>query len=139
MLLDLSHARDAHIDQRLRIEPIVWLSTIRPDGRPHLVPVWFLWDGQSILFFSQPRAQKVRNLRHSHQVVLALNADDEGEDVVILEGEATLLPAGSVDATLPPFVEKYTRLMARLDTTPVAMAAGYTQAIQVVPRRLLPG
>lgn len=139
MLLDLSHARDAHIDHRLRTEPIVWLSTVRPDGRPHLVPVWFLWDGRSILFFSQPRAQKVRNLRHSRQVLLALNADDEGEDVVILEGEATLLPAGTVDSTLPPFVEKYARLMARLETTPATMAAGYTQAIQVMPLRFRPG
>ena len=139
MLLDLNQARDAHIDHRLCIEPIIWLSTVRPDGRPHLVPVWFLWDRQTILFFSQPLAQKVRNLLHRNQVVLALNADDEGEDVVIVEGEATLLPAGPVDATLPAFVAKYARLMARIGTSPEAMAASYTQAIQVTPRRFRPG
>ena len=139
MLLDLNQARDAHIDHRLRTEPIIWLSTVRPDGRPHLVPVWYLWDRQTILFFSQPRAQKVRNLLHRNQVVLALNADDEGEDVVIVEGEATLLPAGTVDATLPAFVAKYARLMARIGTSPAAMAASYTQAIQVTPRRFRPG
>ncbi len=139
MLLDLNQARDAHIDHRLRTEPIIWLSTVRPDGRPHLVPVWFLWDRQTILFFSQPLAQKVRNLLHRNQVVLALNADDEGEDVVIVEGEATLLPAGTVDATLPAFVAKYARLMARIGTSPEAMAASYTQAIQVTPRRFRPG
>ena len=139
MLLDLNQARDAHIDHRLRTEPIIWLSTVRPDGRPHLVPVWFLWERQTILFFSQPRAQKVRNLLHRNQVVLALNADDEGEDVVIVEGEATLLPAGTVDATLPAFVAKYARLMARIGTSPEAMAASYTQAIQVTPWRFRPG
>ena len=139
MLLDLNQARDAHIDHRLRTEPIIWLSTVRPDGRPHLVPVWYLWDRQTILFFSQPRAQKVRNLVHCHQVVLALNADDEGEDVVIVEGEATLLPNGTVDSTLPAFVEKYARLMARIGTSPTTMAASYTQAIQVTPHRLRPG
>ncbi len=139
MLLDLNQARDAHIDHRLRTEPIIWLSTVRPDGRPHLVPVWFLWDRQTILFFSQPLAQKVRNLLHRNQVVLALNADDEGEDVVIVEGEATLLPVGTVDATLPAFVAKYARLMARIGTSPEAMAASYTQAIQVTPRRFRPG
>ncbi len=139
MLLDLNQARDAHIDHRLCIEPIIWLSTVRPDGRPHLVPVWFLWDGQTILFFSQPRAQKVHNLLHRNQVVLALNADDEGEDIVIVEGEATLLPAGTVDATLPAFVAKYARLMARIGTSPEAMAASYTQAIQVTPRGFRPG
>ena len=139
MLLDLNQARDAHIDHRLHTEPIIWLSTVRPDGRPHLVPVWYLWDRQTIRFFSQPRAQKVRNLLHRNQVVLALNADDEGEDVVIVEGEATLLPAGTVDATLPAFVAKYARLMARIGTSPEAMATSYTQAIQVTPRRFRPG
>ena len=39
---------DAHVieiddaaAQRLATEPILWLATTRPDGRPHLVPVWF--------------------------------------------------------------------------------------------------
>ena len=139
MLLDLNRTRDAHIDHRLRTEPIIWLSTVRPDGRPHLVPVWYLWDGQTILFFSQPGAQKVRNLMHSAQVVLALDTADEGEDVVIVEGEAALLPAGTVDATLPAFVEKYARLMARIGTSPETMSAGYTQAIRVTPQRFRPG
>ncbi len=100
-MLDLSRERDAHIDHRLRAEPIIWLSTARPDGRPHLVPVWYLWDGRTILIFSEPGAQKVRNLRYSQQAVLALDTADEGEDVVIIEGEATLLAAGTVDSTLP--------------------------------------
>ena len=39
-MLDLSDSKGAHIDQRLRDEPIIWLSSVRPDGRPHLVPVW---------------------------------------------------------------------------------------------------
>ena len=138
-MLDLTRERDVHIDRRLRAEPIIWLSTVRPDGRPHLVPVWYLWDGRTILVFSQPGAQKVRNLRHSRQVALALDTADEGEDVVIIEGEATLLPAGTVDATLPAYVEKYARLMERIGTSPETMAARYTQAIPIMPVRFLPG
>ncbi len=138
-VLDLSRERNAHIDHRLRAEPIIWLSTARPDGRPHLVPVWFLWDGQTILIFSEPGAQKVRNLRYSQQAVLALDTADEGEDVVIVEGDATLLAAGTVDSTLPAYVEKYARLMARIGTSPESMAARYTQAIQITPARFLPG
>ncbi len=138
-MLDLSRERDAHIDHRLRAEPIIWLSTARPDGRPHLVPVWYLWDGRTILIFSEPGAQKVRNLRHSLHVVLALDTAEEGEDVVIIEGEATLVPAGTVDSTLPAYVEKYARLMARIGTSPEMMATRYTQAIQIMPARFLPG
>ena len=137
-MLDLSRERDAHIDRRLRRELIIWLSTVRSDGRPHLVPVWYLWDGHTLLIFSEPSAQKVRNLRHSRQVVLALDTADEGEDVVIVEGEATLLRAGTIDCTLPAYVEKYARLMARIGTSPARMAARYTQAIQITPARFLP-
>jgi PPOX class probable F420-dependent enzyme len=137
-MLDLQNERDAHINRRLLSEEIIWLSTVRPDGRPHLVPVWYLWDGDTILIFSQPGAQKMRNLAHSRRVVLALNTADEGEDVVIVEGEAEMLPNGTVDSMLPAYVEKYAQLMKRIGTSPETMAASYTQAIRVTPERFLP-
>lgn len=137
-MLDLQNEHDAHINRRLLSEEIIWLSTVRPDGRPHLVPVWYLWDGDTILIFSQPGAQKMRNLAHSRRVVLALNTADEGEDVVIVEGEAEMLPNGTVDSMLPAYVEKYAQLMKRIGTSPETMAASYTQAIRVTPERFLP-
>ena len=36
---------EARLDRFLTSEPVVWLSTVRPDGAPHLVPIWFTWDG----------------------------------------------------------------------------------------------
>ncbi len=87
-MLDITKTRDAHIEQRLRSELIIWLSTVRPDGRPHLVPVWFLWDGATFLIFSQPNDQKLRNLRRSPNVVLALETRDQGNEVVLIEGQA---------------------------------------------------
>lgn len=138
MQLDLQRERDRHFDQRLRDEPIIWISTTRPDGRPHLVPVWFLWDGATVLLFSKPNAQKVRNIRHEHRVVLALDTRDEGEDVVIVEGEAEFIPAGTVDSTLPAYAEKYAQLMERINITAATMAAEFSQAIRVTPARFLP-
>ena|GEM_PF-5587713 len=75
--------------------------------------------------------QRLRSVR--------LDTADEGEDVVIVEGDATLVPAGTVDSTLPAYVEKYARLMARIGTSPESMAARYRQAIQITPARFLPG
>src|SRR4051794_28986190 len=43
-LLDLGRPEDAHMHARLSSEPIAWLGTTTPAGRPHHVPVWFLWD-----------------------------------------------------------------------------------------------
>ena len=136
-MLDLTDSKGAHIDARLRAEPIIWLSSVRPDGRPHLVPVWFLWDGAGILIFSKPAAQKVRNLRHSPQVMLALDSADEGEDVVLLEGRAELLGDDAPRSTLPEYAEKYAALMARIGMAADWHAAEYSQAIRVNVERLV--
>ena len=136
-MLDLTDAKGAHIDGRLRAEPIIWLSSVRPDGRPHLVPVWFWWDGATILIFSKPAAQKVRNLRHNPQVMLALDSADEGEDVVLLEGRAELLGAGAPQSTLPAYAEKYAALMARIGMVSDWHASEYSQAIRVAVERLV--
>src|SRR5438477_5945670 len=121
-MLDLAQPKDAHIEQRLRSELIIWLSTVRPDGRPHLVPVWFWWDGATVLIFGQPNSQKVRNLRHNSQVVVALDTADEGEDVALFEGRAELLAEGVAQATLPAFAAKYAALFVRIGSTPERMA-----------------
>jgi PPOX class probable F420-dependent enzyme len=121
----------------LRHEPIIWLSSVRPDGRPHLVPIWFVWDGAAILFFSKPTAQKVRNLRHNPQAMLALDSADDGEDIVLLQGRAELLGAGAPQSTLPAYAEKYAALMARINITAESMAEEYTQAIRVTVQRLV--
>jgi len=136
-VLDLARPRHAQIDQRLRAEPIIWLSTVRPDGRPHLVPVWFWWDDATVLIFSKPGSQKVRNLRHNSRVVLALDTADEGEDVALFEGQADLLGAGVAQATLPAFAAKYAALFVRTGSTPEQMAKEYSQAIRVTLTKLV--
>ena len=67
----------ARIDRLLNREPIVWLSTVRPDATPHLVPIWFSWDGERLFVASKPDARKVRNLRVNPKVMLALGEPDE--------------------------------------------------------------
>ena len=80
----------------LEAEPIVWVSTVRPDGTPHLIPIWFWWDGEALLVFSKPDAQKVRNLRANPSVMLALGDVEDDFDVGLVEGRAELLDAPDV-------------------------------------------
>ena len=136
-MLDPTTPKDARIDARLRTEPIIWLATTRPDGRPHLVPVWFWWDGAHVLIFSEPDKQKVRNLRHSPHAMLALDSADQGEDIVMIAGEAALLTEPS-EAVMPPgFAAKYAAHFARLGSSAPEMAARYSQPIRVTPSRFL--
>jgi PPOX class probable F420-dependent enzyme len=73
------------VDLPLRATRSIWISTTRPDGRPHAMPVWFWWDGRNIWVTTQRSSQKGMNLaRHPWAV---LHAGD-GDDVIILEGPA---------------------------------------------------
>jgi PPOX class probable F420-dependent enzyme len=90
-LLDMARADDRHTAERLAAEPVIWLGTVRPDGRPHTVPVWFAWHDPLVLIFSMPKTAKVRNIRLSPPVTLALDSADGGRDIVLAEGNATLV------------------------------------------------
>ncbi|MFE3247279.1 pyridoxamine 5'-phosphate oxidase family protein [Streptomyces sp. NPDC059209] len=74
---------------RLREAEVFWLSTVRPDGRPHVTPLLAVWQRDTLYFSSGERERKVLNLNENREVVLTTgtNALDKGHDLVI-EGEA---------------------------------------------------
>jgi PPOX class probable F420-dependent enzyme len=93
------------VDLPLKALRSIWVSTTRPDGRPHAVPVWFIWDGTSMYFISSRALQKAKNLARQPWVVV--HAGD-GDDVLVLEGAAEMvrdeLELARVDAA---YQEKY--------------------------------
>ncbi len=139
-ILPVMHAASlapARFHRFLDEEPVVWLSTVRPDGRPHLVPIWFSWDGAALIVFSKPHAQKVRNLRSNPTVMLALGEAEEDFDVGLVEARADLLP--EAPRTLPAaHLRKYASRMAELGLGPDEFLATYSQVIRIVPTRFLP-
>jgi PPOX class probable F420-dependent enzyme len=141
---------NAHVEHRLRNDPIVWLITVRPDGRPHVVPVGFFWDGQTFLICSEPNTQKLRNLRHNPHVMLALDGTGNlGDDVVVVEGTAELLNETSLSLLRadPAMAEKFDVWLqlaheaglVNKDRDAQAMFADYSQSIRVTPTRFLVG
>lgn len=130
-MLDMTDKKQAHIDERLRHDPIIWLSTVRADGRPHSVAVWFLWSGDEILIFSIPNNQKIRNIRHDPRVFLALDDTRQGDDVITLEGVAELIDDPAINSTLPAYVQKYDQFISDLGWDPASMAKQYSQAIRI--------
>ena len=134
-MLDVTTEWGQHAEQRLRTNIIGWLTTVGSDGRPYTVPVWFLWDGNTVLIFSQPEKQKVRNLRKNARVTLALDETKQGEDVVIVEGTAELLENPDINATLPAYVEKYGAMMKDMNSSPKSMAADFSVGIRLTPTK----
>jgi PPOX class probable F420-dependent enzyme len=135
--LNPNDPKQAHIAERLRDELILWLASVRPDGRPHLVPVWFLWEGETILIFSKPKNQKLTNVTANPAVTVALDSADDGDDIVVLEGVAALVNDPAASATLAAYATKYAGRLADMGWTPESMAKEYTEAIRITPTRIL--
>jgi PPOX class probable F420-dependent enzyme len=117
--------KQAYINQRLTDELVIWLSSVRPDGRPHLMPMEFYWTGERMFLWIDKRSQKVANLRHNPYVTLAL---PDGADVVIVEGTAEVVDNGTAQVWYAPLAKKYGRDVL-LDP------AAYV--VQVTPRKFL--
>jgi nitroimidazol reductase NimA-like FMN-containing flavoprotein (pyridoxamine 5'-phosphate oxidase superfamily) len=76
------------VDLTLQATRSAWLSTTRPDGRPHAAPVWFLWAEGAVYFATAPTSQKGVNLSIQDYGVLQVG---DGDDVIIIEGQARLV------------------------------------------------
>jgi PPOX class probable F420-dependent enzyme len=121
----------------LETQSVVWLGSIRPDGTPHVVPIWFLWDGRSILVFSKPDAQKVRNLRANPRVMVAVGDPNVDFDVELVEAIAKVAPFPSRPALPDAFATKYARMAAQAGLTMERFASVYAQPIWIRPTRWL--
>jgi len=127
----------AAVESRLRQEAIAWLTTVREDGQPQPVPVWFYWDGEQFVIFSKPGTQKLRNIAVNPKVSLHLNSDERGGRVVRFDGVAEIVSDGQPATAYPAMIEKYREGIIRLGMTPEAFAGSYSVQIQVRPIRLM--
>lgn len=136
--IDTSDPKQRAADNKLRQQQISWFTTIRPDGRPHSVPVWFLWDGSKVHIFSEPKTVKIRNLHHSSAVTLTLETGDTGGGVVIIDGTAEISDRDTASwlGTIGSAYEaKYRDGLKGLGQSMDQMAAQYNRAIIVTPTR----
>ena len=66
------------------------LATVRKDGRPHLVPIWFLLDGDTIVFNTGESRVKALNIKHDQRVSLCVDDENAPYAFLVVEGVATL-------------------------------------------------
>ncbi|MGP8069158.1 MAG: TIGR03667 family PPOX class F420-dependent oxidoreductase [Candidatus Bathyarchaeia archaeon] len=130
-MIDLTSELGVRASKRLQEEYVVWLTTVSQDGTPQPNPVWFFWDGKSLLIYSQPTSHKLKNISRNPRVSINFQADDEGGDVIVLTGNA------SIDKKSPPvesrYIEKYRVHIPKIGLTPESFAASYSTLIRVSP------
>lgn len=136
MMLDTATPYGARVERRLREDRLIWLTTVRPDGTPEPSPVWFLWDGQSMLIYSQPNTQKLRNIQRHPKVALNFDGDGRGGDIVVISGEARIDEDGPPAYRVPEYAAKYGWGFEQLGMTPEAFAQTYSVAVRVRPTKL---
>jgi nitroimidazol reductase NimA-like FMN-containing flavoprotein (pyridoxamine 5'-phosphate oxidase superfamily) len=67
-----------------------WLATVRPDGRPHMMPIWCVWHDNALYFSTDPSSRKARNFLLNAEV--AVSTDGAGASVVV-EGAVSIVGA----------------------------------------------
>ena len=104
----------------------VWVATVRPDGRPHLVPIWFVTAAERWYFCTAPGSLKARNLGANPNLALAL---EDGDQPYIVEGQAR--PVTPDPDVLAKFKAKY--------DWDITTDTHYTQVYEVVITRRVMG
>ena len=112
------------IEQRLQTEQNLWLATVRPDGTPHLVPIWFVWVAGKVYLCTGADSVKVRNLKQNPHVTLAL---EDGDHPLVIEGQAQPIWQAEA-AVVDEFQRKYDWDITTDDT--------FTQVIEIEPKRI---
>jgi PPOX class probable F420-dependent enzyme len=137
-LPDPSSPFGQRVEQRLRQERVVWLTTIGADGTPQPNPVWFLWDasGSSFLVYSLPDAQRLRHLDRNPRVALHFDGNGQGGDIIVFSGEARRSPSDPPADKVSAYVDKYRDFIARNFGTPEDFARRYSVALRISPDRV---
>lgn len=81
---------DDQLQTILRQPVIARFTTIRPDGYPHTVPVWFMLDGDDLLVFSLRDTRKVKNGLANPKGCLSLGGDPPDSPGYLIDGDLTV-------------------------------------------------
>ena len=118
---------------------IARVATTRPDGRPHIAPVWYLWEDDTLYFESESRTVKTRNLRQNPNIAISVDVTAGGLRLkyVILEGRVEYIE--NLEAVKKIAYRIYSRYMGQeaLDTRPVLEMLKLADLIvSLIPTRL---
>ncbi|MBV9822003.1 MAG: PPOX class F420-dependent oxidoreductase [Actinobacteria bacterium] len=66
------------------------LATVRADGRPHVAPIWFVLDGEDIVFMTGAETVKGKSLRRDPRVALSVDLERPPYAFVLVEGRVEI-------------------------------------------------
>jgi hypothetical protein len=91
-------------EQRLKKSHNYWITTVKPDGSPHTMVVWGLWQDGRFLFSTGSGSRKTRNLEKNPNCIVC---NELAHEVIIMEGTAEIADVTARRKMLPLYERKY--------------------------------
>jgi general stress protein 26 len=104
-----------------------WFSSVRPDGRPHSLPVWHVLGRGHLYLAVQAHSVKAANVRSNPRVALGARLEDPLAGLIV-EGMGRLRPELRAEVS-PLFVAKY--------EWDIKDDEDYSALIEIEPERLM--
>jgi nitroimidazol reductase NimA-like FMN-containing flavoprotein (pyridoxamine 5'-phosphate oxidase superfamily) len=97
--------------ERLATAKVYWLSTVRPDGRPHVTPIAAVWLDEALYFSTGQPERKAKNLAQNTHCVVTTGCNVlEGLDVVVEGDAARVTDEARLQRLADEYVAKYDQL-----------------------------
>lgn len=91
-------------EQRLKKSHNYWVTTVKPDGSPHTMVVWGLWQDGRFLFSTGSKSRKTRNLEANPKCIVCT---EHAQEAIIVEGTAEIADVTARRKFLGPYERKY--------------------------------
>jgi len=105
-------------EQRLKKSHNYWITTVKPDGSPHTMVVWGLWQDGRLLFSTGGKSRKARNLARNPNCVVCT---EHANEAVIVEGTAEIADIAARRKFLAKYTGKYDFDMSSMTDDILAM------------------
>ncbi len=140
--MEISEEKKQFINTFLEEPLLARIATADRSGQPHVIPVWYGWDGESIWISSYSNTRKIQYLEENPKIAIAIDvAGEEGETrAVIFEGQADLVK-GPSDFLRKQFLWIYIRYLGEegvLEKSPQEWIADpHNLLIKLVPEKII--
>jgi hypothetical protein len=105
-------------EQRLKKSHNYWITTVRPDGAPHTMVVWGLWQNGRFLFSTGSGSRKARNLRANKSCIVST---EHAHEAVIVEGVAEIADVATRRKLIPAYERKYSFDLSKMKDDMLSM------------------
>ena len=132
----LASERGAWAREHLEHDIVGWLTTVAGDGQPQTSVISFLWEGDSLIFYSKRNTPKLRNIARSPLVSFHLQSNAYGDDVLTIEGVAAIDRSIPPSDVYEPYRSKYAQPLDHWGMDEADTAQDFSVPIRIRPTRI---